>query len=69
MANKEGLKDDIIQEAEYIFPRLIKLSRNVQDKYIHEDQIKEKIQGVLKFMRKEYLDVPMIAKYRSYDYS
>lgn len=42
--------------------------RNEQDFFTYEDAVKEKIARILNFMRREYLDVPMIERYRKFDY-
>jgi hypothetical protein len=62
-----SIDEDIAHETEWIYHRLIDDTR--RENLLHyEDQVKTKISKVIKYFRKDYMDIPMIAKYRKYEY-
>lgn len=68
MVNKNEFEDDISFETEFIYERLIKI-RNNQIYLQYEKDVKDKINKILTLLRKDYYDVPMIVRYRKFDYS
>ena len=66
----EAFKAELDQEVDYIFDNLSHSIENNQRVYQDDLNIKGRIKQILIFLRsKDYLyDVPMIAKYRKFDY-
>ena len=50
-----------------MFNRLVDITQR-EELLQYEDAVKKKIQRVIEQIRKEYLDVQMIVKYRKYEY-
>jgi hypothetical protein len=67
MLFKGSIDEDIQHETEFIFNRMLDIT-NSETLLSNEDSAKKKISLVLRMMRVEYLDIPMIAKYRKYQY-
>ena len=67
MSFGDTIDEDLYQETEYVYTRLVDMTN--RDELLHyEEQAKKKIRRVLTYFRKDYLDVMMVAKYRKYDY-
>ena len=64
---QDNYEEDINRETEFIFNRLVELT-NREELLQREDFVMKKIKTVLNMIRKDYLDIPMIAKYRKYEY-
>ena len=67
MPETEMIAEDINREVKYIYDRMTKMTLD-SGLFTYEDLVKEKIGKLLHFMRREYLDLPMIERYRKYDY-
>lgn len=63
----EDIERDFNRETEFIFNRLVDITKR-EALLQYEDTVKKKIRKIITYLRKDYLDVPMIAKYRKYDY-
>ncbi len=66
----EAFKAELDHEVDYIFDNLSNSIQNHERVYHNDSNIKARIRQILIFLRsKDYLyDVPMIAKYRKFDY-
>lgn len=67
MPSQDDFEEDVINEAGYIFNRLVNI-KDSSNFLMKEDVIRQKLILILGYLRKDYLDVPMIAKYRKYEY-
>jgi len=62
-----------MEEAQWILDKLASLSGELGQKYSQlvggQNEVVRKIFKVLKLLRVEHLDVPMITRYRKYEYA
>jgi hypothetical protein len=67
----EAFREELDHEVDYIFDNLEPLLKDKPNYYNEDSVIKSKIKQILVFLRsKRYVyDVPMIAKYRNYEYN
>jgi transcriptional accessory protein Tex/SPT6 len=68
---RDGDLLDLQEEAEWVLERLTSIpdSDNKYGKMIHAPDTRSKVLKVIKMFRCEMLDIPMIVKYRRYEYA
>jgi hypothetical protein len=68
---RDGDQLDLQEEAEWVLERLTSIPDpdNKYGKMIHAPDTRSKVLKVIKMFRCEMLDIPMIVKYRRYEYA